>query len=230
MTTSLNVTCARKIRLQIRSQQAFCSLANPRWIMVMTKLIKCVYTQLPKTENGHTAIIVFVDRLSILTVLSPARTDMGAKEVAYIFMDKVCSRFGFPKSIVSDRDTRLRLLSSGRCAYTSALSRTCNTAFHPQTDGQTERMNRVLDEMLRVFGGKALKTWDLHLLECEFAINNIAFNASIRNTPFFLNYGRHPKSPSNIATKRQIKADKGTSNDGLWLNNCDLYLSWVRRQ
>ena len=180
------------------------------WSSVSMDLI----TQLPKTEKGHTAIIVFVDRLSKMTVLSPARTDMGAKEVAHIFMDKVCSRFGFPKSIVSDRDTRFTSAFFKEVCLHLNIKQNMSTAFHPQTDGQTERMNRVLEEMLRVFGGKALKTWDLHLPECEFAINN-AFNASIRNTPFFLNYGRHPKSPSNIAIQRRIKADKGTSNDGL---------------
>ena len=73
-----------------------------------------------------------------------------------------------------------------------------STAFHPQTDGQTERMNRVLEEMLRSFGGQSMKTWDLHLPMCESAINN-AFNESIRNTPFFLNYGRHPRTPSDIS-------------------------------
>ena len=157
-----------------------------------------------QTERGQTAIIVFVDRMSKMTVLSPARTDMGAKEVAHIFMDKVCSRFGFPKSIVSDRDTRFTSAFFKEVCLHLSIKQNMSTAFHPQTDGQTERMNRVLEEMLRVFGGKALKTWDLHLPECEFAINN-AFNASIRNTPFFLNYGRHPKSPSNIAIQRRIK-------------------------
>lgn len=64
-------------------------------------------------------------------------------------------------------------------------------------DGQTERMNRTLEEMLRAFVGFD-KEWDRHLSCCEFAMNN-AFNESIRTTPFFLNYGRQPSTPSNFA-------------------------------
>ena len=71
-----------------------------------------------------------------------------------------------------------------------------STAFHPQSDGQTERMNRTLEETLRAFVGSG-KERDRLSPCCEFAMNNAmtnAFTESIRTMPFFLNYGRHPKT------------------------------------
>ena len=73
-----------------------------------------------------------------------------------------------------------------------------STAFHPQTDGQTERMNRFIEDILRAYVNPAQDDWDQHLPLVEFAMNN-AYNASIQNTPFFLNFGLHPKTPANLA-------------------------------
>ena len=69
-----------------------------------------------------------------------------------------------------------------------------STAYHPQSDGQTERSNRTLEEMLRHFVTPNQDDWDLRLPCCEFAVNN-AWNAATGSTPFFLNFGAHPRSP-----------------------------------
>jgi len=66
-----------------------------------------------------------------------------------------------------------------------------STAFHPQTDGQTERTNRTLEEMLRHYVGPSQDDWDLKLPCAEFAVNN-SMKAATGYTPSFLNYGRHP--------------------------------------
>jgi hypothetical protein len=72
--------------------------------------------------------------------------------------------------------------------------RSLSSAFHPQTDGQTERTNRVLEEMLRHFVHPLQNNWDSLLPVAEFAINN-AWQESIGDTPFFLNFGQHSQSP-----------------------------------
>ena len=69
-----------------------------------------------------------------------------------------------------------------------------STAYHPQSDGQTERMNRTLGDMLRNFAGRNPAVWDTHLSAAEFALNN-AVNRSTGKSPFFLNYGYHPALP-----------------------------------
>ena len=74
-----------------------------------------------------------------------------------------------------------------------------STAFHPQTDGQTERSNRILEDMLRHFVGPYHDDWDKHLPLAEFAVNN-AWQESVRATPFMLNSGQDPLTPLNFGT------------------------------
>ena len=71
--------------------------------------------------------------------------------------------------------------------------------FHPQTDGQTERANRSIEEMLRAYVGKRQNDWDERLGMVEFAYNN-SVHSSFGYTPFYLCYGRHPVSPINLVS------------------------------
>ena len=71
------------------------------------------------------------------------------------------------------------------------------TSFHPQTDGQTERSNRTVEDMLRHYIDPCQTDWDQHLPAVEFAINN-SWQESIKETPFFLNYGQNPLVPINL--------------------------------
>ena len=82
------------------------------------------------------------------------------------------------------------------------MDKRMSSAFHPQTDGQTERANRMLEEMLRAYVSLEHDDWDAKLACAEFAINN-SWQATVKNTPFFLNYGQHPLTP---ATKQLPKA------------------------
>ena len=73
-----------------------------------------------------------------------------------------------------------------------------STAYHPQTDGQTERMNRILEDYLRHFVAPTQDDWDECLFHAEFAVNN-AFQESTGASPFFLNFGQHPWTPLTIS-------------------------------
>ena len=82
-----------------------------------------------------------------------------------------------------------------------------STAYHPQTDGQTERSNRTLEDMLRHFVSPNQDDWDIRLPCCEFAVNN-AWNASTGSTPFFLNHGEHPRTPVSADIVCRLPAAK----------------------
>ena len=162
-------------------------------------------TQLPTTRNGHDAIVVFVDRLSKMVHFAPTHTTVGAEGVAKLFLATVFRQHGLPSNIVSDRDTRFtshfwkevfRLL--GTHLYMS-------TAFHPQTDGQTERMNRVLEETLRHYISPIQDDWDEHLTLIEFAINN-SKQRSTGVTPFHLNGAKQPRVPVDLHLKSKVPA------------------------
>jgi hypothetical protein len=154
-------------------------------------------TQLPPTERGHTAIVVFVDRLTKMVKIVPTVSSVGAKEFAHIYMATVFANHGLPKNFVSDRDPRFTSEFFREVCRVLHIEQKLSTAFHPQTDGQTERMNRYLEDILRNFVNPAQNDWDLHLPLVQFAINN-AYQESIHNTPFFLNYGFHPRSPADV--------------------------------
>jgi len=89
-----------------------------------------------------------------------------------------------------------------------------STAFHPQTDGQSERAFRTLEEMLRCFISFTQKDWDQYLPGLEFAYNN-HINDATKQTPFFLEYGQHPFSISDIlhADHTEEKLSKNPSTD-----------------
>lgn len=153
---------------------------------------------LPRTARQHNAVLVFVDRLSKMVHFAPTSKTVTAEGTARLFVDYVWKYHGLPKSIVSDRDTRLVTSHFFKClAGLLGTKQLASTAYHPQTDGQTERCNRILEDMLRNFVDATHHDWDLHLSAAEFAINN-SIHASTGTTPFRMNYGRDPLMPLSI--------------------------------
>ena len=149
------------------------------------------------TPQGYDNILVVVDRLSKWAYFIPTHTTVDAKETAELFHDVVFVRHGMPKRIVSDRDTKFT--SQFWEAFVEFMGTTpgMSTSYHPQTDGQTERVNRVLQEALRSFVDATQSDWDRYLPSLQFAYNT-ARHTSTGETPFFLNYGRHPIVPSRL--------------------------------
>ncbi|GJR81532.1 putative reverse transcriptase domain-containing protein [Tanacetum coccineum] len=151
-------------------------------------------TKLPRSRSGHETIWVIVDRLTKSAHFLAIREDYSTEKLAKIYIDEIVARHGVPVSIISDRDGRF----TSRCWQTvqKALGTRLDmsTAYHPQTDGQSERMIQTLEDMLRAcvidFGG----SWDVHLPLAEFSYNN-SYHSSIRCAPFEALYGRKCRSP-----------------------------------
>jgi hypothetical protein len=154
------------------------------WQWVTMDLI----TGLPRTAAGHDAIVVFVDKLTKLVHYAPTTTSVDAPMLARIMFETVVRHHGVPQFIVSDRDPRFTShfwTALWRCFGTKLQM---STAFHPQTDGQTERENRTLEESLRAYVSRSQLDWDQHLLAIEIAHNN-SLHASTGFTPFYLSSG-----------------------------------------
>jgi hypothetical protein len=151
-------------------------------------------TDLPVTEEGFDSITVFVDRLSKMVRLAPCKKNMDAPEYAQLFLQHVFRSHGVPRQLVSDRGSLfvsqfwqafLKLLGT-----TSAMS----SAYHPQSDGNTERVNRVMEDVLRHFIDASQTNWAALLPLVEFAIND-SWHESINAIPFAVVYGRRPPLP-----------------------------------
>jgi len=161
--------------------------------------------QLPETSKGHTALLVVVDKLSKMTHLIPTTVHVTGEETARLYVDHVFKHHGLPESIVSDRDPRFTGNFMTALLELLGTKQRLSTAFHPQTDGQTERMNRTLEDMLRHFVSPHHDDWDQHIALAEFAINN-SHQESINTTPFRLNYFKDPATPLSLGTKSRVPA------------------------
>lgn len=164
------------------------------WQQVSLDLI----TQLPRSKRGFDAIVVFVDKLTKMVHYAPTTTTVTAPQLSDIFMREVCRLHGVPQSLLSDRDPRFTAHFWRALWEQLGTKLTMSTAFHPQTDGQTERANRTLEEMLRSYVDWRQTDWDVHLSTLEMAINN-AKQASTGFSPFFLNYGQEIRLPLDDA-------------------------------
>ena len=147
---------------------------------------------LPRSQ-GFDTILVIMDRFTKRTHLIQCKQTDGAKEIATLFIENIFRHHGLPSDIVSDRDTRFTSEFWNEVMKTLEISLSMGTAFHPQTDGQTERQNRVIEEMLRHFVNYNQDNWVELLPIVEFAINN-SKSISSGYTPFELEYGVDPIS------------------------------------
>ena len=179
-----------------------------RWSSISTDFI----IHLPRTSRGNDAIVLFVDRLSKRVHLAATRTKGGIDEFAEIFIRDIFANHGLPKEIISDRDRKFLSKFWERVTELLGVQRCLSTAFHPQTDGQTERMNRTLEEVLRSFVAPDQSDWDEKLPLVEFAMNNTV-NSTIGTTPFLMEYGQEPLTPASLPiAQRNSKAFKFIAN------------------
>ncbi|GIL78503.1 hypothetical protein Vretimale_6069 [Volvox reticuliferus] len=149
---------------------------------------------LPPSEGGNDAVLVMVDRLTKMVHLAPTTTSVTAEQTARLFFDNVVRLHGIPKSVISDRGPQFGGKFWASLGDLVNVRVNLSTAYHPQTDGQTERMNRTFGDMRRTYAGSNPRAWDTFLSAAEFAMNN-AVNRSTGQSPFFLNYGFHPAIP-----------------------------------
>jgi hypothetical protein len=167
-------------------------------------------TQLPKTRSGNDCIVVMVDKFTKMVHYHATKTTIGAVKAADIFFLEVVRHHGIPLSIVSDRDPRFTSKFWRALWKQLGTKLAMSTAFHPQTDGQTERANRTLEDMLRAYVNTAQNDWDEHLISLEIAYNN-SLNPSTGDTPWHMNYAQHPHLPVNSALLASRESNNPTA-------------------
>ncbi|KAJ9563965.1 hypothetical protein OSB04_009125 [Centaurea solstitialis] len=152
---------------------------------------------LPRTQRGKDAIMVVVDRFSKMAHFVPCHKTDDAIHVADLFFKEIVRLHGVPKNIVSDKDVKFLSYFWKSLWKLWGTKLLFNTAYHPQTDGQTEVTNRTLTTLLRSMVSKSLKDSDVKLSFAEFAYNQSPTYATGR-TPFEVNYGVNPLTPIDL--------------------------------
>jgi hypothetical protein len=147
--------------------------------------------KLPKS-GGYNAILVCVHWLTKMAHFCPTTTKVDAKETARLYQKYVFKHHGLSDDIVTDRGTQFMSRFTASLLELCDIHSNMSTTFHPQSDGQTEHVNQVLEQYLRIFCDHQQDNWLDILPLAEFAYNN-AKHSSTGMTPFFANYGLHPR-------------------------------------
>jgi hypothetical protein len=189
-------TCARNKtpRRQPHGQLHPLPIPTGPWMSVSMDYI----VELPRS-NGYNTILLCVDRLTKMAHFCPTTTNVTAEESAKLYIKHVFKYHGLPNDIITDRGPQFT------SAFTTKLLKLCDihgnksTAFHPQSDGQTERVNQTLEQYLRIFCDYQQDNWHELLPLAEFTYNN-AKHSSTQLSPFFANYGYHPRAILRVRT------------------------------
>ena len=145
-------------------------------------------TVLPKNKKQNDSIFVVIDKLSKAAHFVPMKSTYKVVNIADIFLKEIFRLHGITKAIILDRDVKFirkfwRYLFSGLETQLNF-----NTAYHPQTDGKTERVNQIVEDMLRMYVMNNPTKWEDYLHLVEFAYNT-GYQASTNMSPFKVIYG-----------------------------------------
>jgi transposase InsO family protein len=144
---------------------------------------------LPRTRAGYDSIWVVVDRLTKMTHFIPVKITYNSVVLAELYMSQIVCLHGIPKKIISDRGTQFTSHFLQQLHEALGTHLKFSSAYHPQTDGQTERTNQILEDMLRACALQDKLGWDKRLPYAEFSYNN-SYQASLKMSPFEELYGR----------------------------------------
>jgi hypothetical protein len=147
---------------------------------------------LPNTSQKHDSIWVIVDRLTKMAHFIPVHTTFSAKKYAKIYLDRIGCLHGVPKMIILDRGAQFVASFWEHLQASLGTKLIRSLAYHPQTNGQTERVNQILEDMLRACVIHYDKSWDIPL--AKFSYNN-SYQASLKMAPFEALYGRRYRTP-----------------------------------
>jgi hypothetical protein len=143
---------------------------------------------LPTTQSGYDFIWVIIDHFSNVAHFIPVKTTCKGAKLAELYIARIVCLHGVPKKIVPDRGTQFtsRFWEKLHEAMDTRLN--FSLVYHPQTDGHTERVNQILEDMLRACALKDSKSWDKCLLYVEFSYNN-SYQKSLKMSSFKVLYG-----------------------------------------
>jgi hypothetical protein len=153
----------------------------------------------PSSWRGevYDLILVAVDWFTKMAIYIPTTKKLDTEGLADIFLEKIIACLGTPSLIISDCGSLFTSDFWSQLLHQLGIKCRMSTAFYPQTDGQTERQNQVLEHYLRIFVNYQQDDWVSLLWIAEFAYNN-STHASTRLTPFYLLMGYNPRSPFEV--------------------------------
>ncbi|TID17214.1 hypothetical protein CANINC_004073 [Pichia inconspicua] len=189
------VDCQKNNSSTQKLQGLFSPLPVPegRWTDVSMDFL----TGIPTSARGFDMIMVITDRFTKMAHFIPTDKKLTSDRCARLFVEFCWKHHGFPRRLVSDKDIRFMSRFWHTVHFLVGTSLLFSTTNHPQTDGQTERVNKIVNQLLRKHAGNDMFNWDQYLPITEFAYNS-TYQDSIKMPPFKLAYGYVPDSPKAV--------------------------------
>ena len=202
--------CRRSTASRLKRQGTLSS--NPVPTNAWREIAVDFIVELPTSKNSlnkrdYRNILTVTDRLTKMVYFLPT-DDLTPEYTARLFYERIFTQHGVPTVVTSDRGSQFRSTFMERLCAILGIRQNLSTAFHPQTDGASERTNQTLEQYIRAYCGYLQDDWVDWLPIAQFALNNHV-NASTGMSPFYANYGRHPRMsflqdlPQSAATSAQ---------------------------
>ena len=146
-------------------------------------------TKLPRTKKKHDSIMIVVDKLTKASHIILVKLTHKVVNIVDVYMREIARLHGIPKTIVSDRYPKFTSKFWKGLFNGFGTNLNFSTTYHPESDGQTERVNQVIEYMLRMYVMDKQSKWEDYLHLVEFSYNN-GYQASLKMRPFEELYGR----------------------------------------
>jgi hypothetical protein len=187
-------TCHRVKASHLKSDGVLQPLTIPLW--KWDDISMDFIVGLPLTARKKDSIWVIVDRLTKTAHFIAVHTTYSVQDYAELYIDQIVRLHGVPRTIVSDRGTQFVARFWEQLHESLGTKLIHSSSYHPQTDGQTEQVNQIVEDMLRASIMHFDKSWDKCLSLAEFSYNN-SYQASLKMAPFEALYGRRCRTPLN---------------------------------
>jgi transposase InsO family protein len=201
-------TCGRTKPRNHRPYGELAALPIPErpWQIITVDFVTGLPTSIdPRTNKPCNAVLVIVDKFTKYALYVATTKQLTASAFAHLFFEHVYRHFGLPDSIVSDRGSLFTSKFWETICGLLGIERRLSTAYHPQTDGQTERQNQNLEHYLRIYCSWDQADWAQHLALAEHVYNN-SLHTATKATPAALLYGFQPRDPDDLAAMSKSEA------------------------
>ncbi|MCP4240224.1 MAG: DDE-type integrase/transposase/recombinase [bacterium] len=196
------VTCA-KGRIKRQSNKALLKAITPKFPFETVALD--ITGPMTETASGNRYLLVFTEYFTRYADAWPLR-ETRAETLARTFVDEVISRYGLPCRLLTDNGSNFTAKFMASVCALLKIRRAFTTTYHPQTDGVVERFNGTLKAVLRKYISADQKDWDQHVRLALYAYNT-SVHAALGETPFFLMYGREPRTVTQAALGMESSAE-----------------------
>ena len=160
----------------------------PFTMMLVTFVVK-----LPESKGNDTILTVTDQGCTKAVILVPCQEDMGAKVITKVFKERVFPYTGIPTRLISDQDTQFTLSWFKELCQVLGVTQNLSTAYHPQTDGQSERTNQMMEALLQIFCNHQANDWAKWLLVVQYIINSRP-SSTTKKAPYELWMGHIPRA------------------------------------